>query len=675
MTTSILNLLQVLLLPLGWGGCYCLARELAARKHIDPDWRLSWALASALWGAILTLIIELASSMQSLTGPLLWAEWLLVDLGLFVVVLSLARRRGAVISEEVRRWWQGVRAMDFSEWPLDARCYLGTTILFAGFLFTVALAFATTNWDSLTYHLPRIMHWIQEQSVNHFPTNNTRQVEFAPWSSFTALTLYLLWDGDRLVNLVQWCSMSGSIILLSFVVKALAFEKSSYSAAQRNRISALTCLIAVTLPMGLVQSMNPQTDYTAAFWLCCLVCFVLALCREPGNSWYMLGAGLACGLGTLTKATTYVYAAPLAAGFAIWWISRSVALRVKIRSVVICCSAFLLLNAGHMMRNDAVFGSPLGSKSIVSLEKNSRISASGTAANVVRNLSLHNNSAIPPLTASLNYITATAHKWTGRDYEDPETTYTGSFSLSEKFEVFDSTVGGPYHLWLIFAALFLALLQPKHYRTALWHTAWIITSFLFFCAYLKWQVNHSRLHLPYFLLLAPVVAWVLVESAPRWCVVIVSTVMVLFGGYCLANNQSRPLNSAFAALPRESQYLAVHKPRMNEPIRLLAEAIIASRCENVGLKLRFDQAEYPIWVMLRNRGFKGTIHHVYIDNNTWRLPTRHRTPCVIVAAQGTPPKSVVALYPEIRRFGELDLMSNRDGSHSEARIAESFEAE
>jgi hypothetical protein len=37
---------------------------------------------------------------------------------------------------------------------------------------------------------------------------------------------------------------------------------------------------------------------------------------------------------------------------------------------------------------------------------------------------------------------------------------------------------------------------------------------------------------------------------------------------------------------------------------------VASGSEKVGLNLAFDDAEYPLWVMLRNRGFQGAIHHV-----------------------------------------------------------------
>ena len=68
----------------------------------------------------------------------------------------------------------------------------------------IAVITPTTNWDSLTYHLPRVMHWIQQQSVEHYPADNTCQLEFGPWAAFVVTNLHLLEGNDQWDNLVQW---------------------------------------------------------------------------------------------------------------------------------------------------------------------------------------------------------------------------------------------------------------------------------------------------------------------------------------------------------------------------------------------------------------------------------------------------------------------------------------
>ena len=40
------------------------------------------------------------------------------------------------------------------------------------------------NWDSMTYHLTRVEHWMQRQTVIHYATNNVRQVSQPPLAEY-----------------------------------------------------------------------------------------------------------------------------------------------------------------------------------------------------------------------------------------------------------------------------------------------------------------------------------------------------------------------------------------------------------------------------------------------------------------------------------------------------------
>src|SRR5262245_27542477 len=158
------------LLGLGWLGFFWLSRELAARNRIDEDWRLSWLLANAGWGALLTLIVEGCSALRMLNAPALKACWVIADGILFGVAAMLAKKRSALNWPHVTAWLKRLHTL--SAWPADAKWMLGATVVLAAFLFVLAIVAPTTNWDSLTYHLPRVMHWVQQQSVEHFPTGN-----------------------------------------------------------------------------------------------------------------------------------------------------------------------------------------------------------------------------------------------------------------------------------------------------------------------------------------------------------------------------------------------------------------------------------------------------------------------------------------------------------------------
>ncbi len=371
----------------------------------------------------------------------------------------------------------------------------------------------------------------------------------------------------------------------------------------------------------------------------------------------MAGAGLAFGLGVLAKPTTLIYAAPLLAAAGLWLLLRLPTVQARLGFLLRFAVAFLLLNAPHMGRNYALFGSPLGSPYIFSIERNARVSVGTVMSNVIRNLSLHANSGVPFLTRALNAALSKAHQLTGTTLTDPATTYhSGAFFFAKKFFIYDSQASCTYHLLLIIVAGCLALRTPKANSQLLWYSAPVVMSFLLFCALLKWQQWHTRLHLAYFALLMPFVAIVVARSFPRWCVWLTTAMVVSFAIYGVPKNESRPVfDSKFLRLPREEQYLFVNVPQLNQPLRQIAGVIAASNCRTVGLKLQFDDPEYPLWVMLRNRGFQGQIDHFYVQNVSASIATFVPEPWVLVSTINNLPAAATNAFPFTAAFGSWTI--------------------
>src|SRR5215216_7443934 len=88
-----IGLLFTIPLFLAWAGCFWLARELAARKCVDGDWRISWVLACLGFGSILTIIVEASSLMHSLNRTTLELLWCATDVMLFFAASRLSRKR------------------------------------------------------------------------------------------------------------------------------------------------------------------------------------------------------------------------------------------------------------------------------------------------------------------------------------------------------------------------------------------------------------------------------------------------------------------------------------------------------------------------------------------------------------------------------------------------------
>jgi 4-amino-4-deoxy-L-arabinose transferase-like glycosyltransferase len=521
------------------------------------------------------------------------------------------------------------------------------------------------------------MHWIQQGSVAHFPTDNTRQIEFGPWSGYVISHLFLLTGSDRLVNLPQWIAMAFTIITVSLLVDLLSALRTprqhegnppGASIASTNA-GAMAALFAMTVPMGMMQALTPQTDYLTVFWMSCAFAFALTAALEPGRIWPVAACGIACGLGALTKGTAYIYAAPLLLAGAFWLARQPVPRIVKLKAAGCFCAAFFLLNAPHLIRNQTLFGSPLGSKEIHDIERNGRMTPAAFASNLIRNLALHNNCGFRPVTVALNRLALTIHGWTGAPIDDPETTYPAApVRFYEKFVLYDDYASAPLHVFWIGVALALGL---WHFRKSphLWvYAGLVIASFLLFVALLKFQVWHSRFHLAYFILLSPFVA--LAISRAHRCLQLLSALSVIaYALVCLRCNEARPIFYPwFVSLPREAQYLDIHASSWTPALQSISDEIVHAGCQNVGLKLGFDAFEYPIWLMLKNRGFTGTIEHCYVEHVSGRIPSPNPDPSAIITRVGTPPDAVRKLYPKVTVHPPLMVLW-RDVSQTEQRAA------
>jgi hypothetical protein len=149
----------------------------------------------------------------------------------------------------------------------------------------------------MSYHLPRVALWATNRSVQIFPTPDYAKVLFTPWAEFAMVHLYLLWGGDRLVNLVEFASLVGTTVAASAI--AATFAASRF-------IQIVTAIIAATIPEGVLEASGAMNTYVGTFWMTTAAYFVLRWNAQP--SWLdLFGFSAAAGLAALTKGTAYVF--------------------------------------------------------------------------------------------------------------------------------------------------------------------------------------------------------------------------------------------------------------------------------------------------------------------------------------------------------------------------------
>ena len=134
-------------------------------------------------------IVESASWARSLNATVLWVSWLALSASLLALAGHAAARRGA----RPASWLPSFGSLLSAPW--EVKLVAGLCCGIALVLGLIAALMPCTNYDSLTYHLPRVMHWLQNQSVAHYPTSDTRQLESGPWAGFVLANLCLLAGG------------------------------------------------------------------------------------------------------------------------------------------------------------------------------------------------------------------------------------------------------------------------------------------------------------------------------------------------------------------------------------------------------------------------------------------------------------------------------------------------
>jgi len=238
------------------------------QKHLD--WREFIPLTTIIFGIIVTLITEFLSLVQSINFVSLLAIWFLVD----IVLISIYFRFRTTINTQIgkNKTWQ----FDFYIIREPSTTFLICSIfLIVAIVGAIAIIAPPNNWDSMDYHMSRVVYWIQNHSIAHYPTSYTPQLYQNPWSEFFILHLQILSGGDYFANLVQWLSMISCIIIVSLIAKQLGAEL-------RGQVFA--AVVVTTIPMGILQASSTQNDYVLALWLTCLAYYTLLAAQSGKKS-------------------------------------------------------------------------------------------------------------------------------------------------------------------------------------------------------------------------------------------------------------------------------------------------------------------------------------------------------------------------------------------------------
>lgn len=488
---------------------------------------------------------------------------------------------------------------------------ISITVIFA-LTFLSGLLYAPNTIDSTVYHLTRIEFWLQHRNINYFATQTDRMLYQPPLAEYMILQFRVLQDSDIFSFIIQWLFSIGSCVAVSLLAEVAGTNK---------KTQYLSFFIAGTIPMVILQSSSTQNDVVVSFFILMTAYFMLKNLKENQSSTIIL-SGVSIGQAILTKGTAYVFLFPICM---YWGIMKLVKIYKKelkflpqLAYLALLFVPFLAICGSFYYRNYVLIGSPLGvSKELFYVYNNQSHSLPSFLSVIFRNISLH--FSVPGVhSMAEKFIYFLHNNILHLSVNDPATSFT-LFDLP-MLGMTEDNAGNFLHILLFVPALIVVFKSNNSTLKVI--VAFGLISFLLFSFQIKWQIWHSRLHIPIFLLMSIPLAYYLVEvKFSKIIVGIFALSGVFFAVFCF----NRPIikfspltTQTYFTQPRISQFYHMEEQKgkdMQEVIAFLQN----NNYKNIAVKSEEKYGNnilYPIMFELRNQA---KFYPIQMDNKTKAL--------------------------------------------------------
>lgn len=294
-------------------------------------------------------------------------------------------------------------------------CYIAL-LIFLPLLF-IAVCYPPCTADSMSYHLPRILHWIQNGNVSSYPTNYNRQLFVQPFGEYLVLPWELMTGGDWFDNTVQIVALFGVLLLTALLIRHFG---------GKARCQLLGIALVLSSPIVLFEAPTTQTDIIVTFFFFAFIYSGLKL--SSAREWndllvYAIGMGVSLGLSLNTKLSV----APFELVFCPWFAWRFLAVhRRKVWAIyAILVAGFLIFNVPYLYRNYQISGSPFGAKHLQDQVKNLRFGPDVVFSNSVRNIGMQLLVPFQGINQFNFEFLSHLHRELGIAWDDPQISFTG----------------------------------------------------------------------------------------------------------------------------------------------------------------------------------------------------------------------------------------------------------
>ncbi|OUX33760.1 MAG: hypothetical protein CBE24_01905 [bacterium TMED264] len=486
--------------------------------------------------------------------------------------------------------------------PLDFldKTMLGLIIFISAITLIIAIISPPNNWDSMSYHLSRIQHWIQNNGVHFFGTNNFRQNLFSPFSEFIILHTQILSNSDVFANSVQWFNLIICMSTISLICKEFGLSR---------RLQLFSAFFICSMPIVILESSSTQNDIILSTFILLFYYYQLCSIKNPSRS-NLYFSGLSLGLGVLTKGTSYVFLFSIGVTYFLYSFiyNNSISRKTVLHRTIGIIFIGLSINIPHYTRSFIKYGDFLGLNSN-QIHANEIFSLLTIFSNFIRHLAFQLGSNIELLNW---YLYRIVQIFLGDKISDPKTSFLDRDFRPPFFSLHEDSAGNFIHTVLISIVFILSFFLFRKIRK-IQMTSFLISlvSILLYCLLFKWQPWTGKI-LSLLIVVTPftlvVVSYAFKDRMLKIIISFVLFILLIGTLPYLFLNKSRPLlplnNKSIIYQDRLMGYFN-NRPELFKQYQSLVKNIIINDVEfsndYIAYHLGGDTWEYPFWVMLKEK--------------------------------------------------------------------------
>ncbi len=584
----------------------------------------SWIEAAIIWVGLAYFSLECLSLCSAITFLSLFIFWLLMSL--IMIMYIWKKGWGGVIKRFLLIIYNVLR--DNKIW----------VFLSAGLLI-MALTTVPYNWDSMTYHFARIANWAQNQSVAHYTTSNVKQLVNPMLAEFVSLHVYVLsGENDYFFNLPQCISALINVWLVYEIAKKIGCTRF---------YAQIAAFIFYTCPIAFGEALATQGDQFTGLWLLIFVYYYLDMIDEEYNFIFdrktiktCLIMGICISYGYLSKPSVLIGVAFFVLALFVQCIRRKDSVLCLAKLLFLVVPVMVIILVPELLRNIYSFGSisvpGTGQRQLVGTLSPLYVLVNGLK-NYAFNLPTIYIEKSDHYVAAIVYLIARA---LGVAIDDPSIAEDGRvFSLHVARTYGHDTAVNPVIGWgLIFCMPWVIYrIKRMENKKARFYIVVAVIAFLLFCCTARWEPFVSRYMVGYLALICPVLSYLAEDFAlfkqnkvctwPAAILIFVCCVELVGLGTFHIKVILSERNDRFKGYFHNCTYIY-------DDYQEVCDLVLnkTNEGDDIGLLLKGNAYEYPIWQGLRGHGY--SIRHIMISNQSSKYEKSDFIPDFIIASQG-----------------------------------------